>query len=90
MLVRMQDEVHRYAISFHKLKRGKGLTHNLFDDIKGIGKKRKELLMKAYPSLDSLKKASVEELEQLVPLDIAQAIYSYINEGEKNETNTNK
>ena len=36
------------------------------------------------------KKASVEELEQLVPLDIAQAIYSYINEGEKNETNTNK
>ena len=50
----------------------------------------KELLMKAYPSLDSLKKASVEELEQLVPLDIAQAIYSYINEGEKNETNTNK
>ena len=90
MLVRMQDEVHRYAISFHKQKRGKGLTHNLFDDIKGIGKKRKELLMKAYPSLDSLKKASVEELEQLVPLDIAQAIYSYINEGEKNETNSNK
>ena len=90
MLVRMQDEVHRYAISFHKFKRGKGLTHNLFDDIKGIGKKRKELLMKAYPSLDSLKKASVEELEQLVPLDIAQAIYSYINEGEQNETNTNK
>lgn len=88
MLVRMQDEVHRYAISFHQQKRGKGLTHNLFDEIKGIGKKRKETLMKAYPSLESLKKASVEEIEQLVPHDIALSIYKYVNEGKKDETNT--
>ena len=65
MLVRMQDEVHRYAISFHKDKRNKGVTHTLFDDIKGIGKKRKEMLLKAYPSMDALKKASIEELNQI-------------------------
>ena len=74
MLVRMQDEVHRYAITFHKDKRGKGLTSSIFDDIKGIGKKRKEMLEKAFPSLDSLKKASLEELTQIVPLDIANVI----------------
>lgn len=74
MLVRMQDEVHRYAISFHKDKRGKGLTHTIYDDIKGIGKKRKEMLLKAFPSLDSIKKASLEELIQIVPKDIALEI----------------
>ena len=74
MLVRMQDEVHRYAISFHKDKRGKGLTSTIYDDIKGIGKKRKEMLMKAFPSLDSLKKASIEELIQIVPKEIALKI----------------
>ena len=74
MLVRMQDEVHRYAISFHKDKRGKGITSTIYDDIKGIGKKRKEMLLKAFPSLDSLKKASLEELTQIVPYDIALEI----------------
>ena len=58
--------------------------HTLFDDIKGIGKKRKEMLLKAYPSLDSLKKATKEELMQLVPEDIASKIREYI-EKEKNK-----
>ena len=71
---KMQDEVHRYAITFHKYKRGKGLTSSIYDDIKGIGKKRKESLEKAFPSLDSLKKASLEELSQIVPLEIALKI----------------
>ena len=74
MLVRMQDEVHRYAITFHKDKRGKGITSTIYDDIKGIGKKRKEMLLKAFPSLDSLKKASLEELTQIVPEEIALKI----------------
>lgn len=80
MLVRMQDEVHRYAITFHRDKRGKSLTHSLFDDIKGIGKKRKEMLLKAYPSLDSLKKASKDELEQIVPPEVADAILNKISD----------
>lgn len=74
MLIRMQDEVHRYAITFNRSKRSKNLTHSLFDDIKGIGKRRKELLLKAYPSLDALKKATVEELSQLIPSQVANQI----------------
>ncbi len=79
MLVRMQDEVHRYAITFHKELRGKGLTHSFLDDIKGIGKKRKELILKAYPTLDSLKKADVLELSQIVPLPLAEEIIKTVN-----------
>lgn len=85
MLVRMQDEVHRFAITFHKDKRSKGVTHTLYDDIKGIGKKRKELLMKTYPSLESLQKATKEELVQLVPVDIADALIAYLENMNKGE-----
>lgn len=73
-LVRMQDEVHRYAITFHRQKRSKKLTKSFFDDIKGIGLKRKEVLMKAYPSLEDLKNASLAELEQIIPSQIANEI----------------
>ena len=69
-LMRMQDEVHR----FHRKKREKKVGISIFDDIKGIGIKRKELLLKAYPSLDSLKNASKEELKALVNETIAEEI----------------
>ena len=73
-LIRMQDEVHRFAITFHRKKQEKKLTTSFFDDIEGIGYKRKEMLNKAYPSLDSLKNASIEELSQIVPTIIAERI----------------
>lgn len=79
LLVRMQDEVHRFAISFHRKKRSKRLTQSFFDDIEGIGNKRKELLYKAYPSLSDLKSASIEELEQIVPNKVAKLIIEKIN-----------
>jgi excinuclease ABC subunit C len=62
--MRMQDEVHRFAITFHQKERGKAMNRSLFDDIDGIGEKRKEVLRKHYPTLESLKNASVEELRQ--------------------------
>ncbi len=74
MLVRMQDEVHRFAITTHRNKRSKGLTNSFLDDIKGLGKKRLEVLLKTYPTLDDLKKVSIEELQTIVPLNIAQEI----------------
>lgn len=73
-LVRMQDEVHRFAITFHRQKRSRKLVASFFDDIPGIGEKRKEMLNKAYPSLDSLKSASIEELAQIVPYTVAENI----------------
>lgn len=78
LLMRMQDEVHRFAITFHQKERGKAMNRSLFDDIDGIGEKRKEVLRKHYPTLESLKNASVEELRQLVPEEVAKLLYERI------------
>lgn len=74
MLVRMQDEVHRYAISTHRNKRSKGLTSSFLDDIKGLGKKRIEALLKTYPTKEDLQKATISELENIVPKNVAEEI----------------
>lgn len=79
LLTRMQDEVHRFAISFHKELRLKNQTKSIFDDIKGLGKKRRELLEKAYPDINALKQASIEELSQLLPIDVAKELYKRLH-----------
>lgn len=79
LLVRMQDEVHRFAISFHHQKRGKEFSHGILDDVKGLGKKRKEIILKHYPTIDSLKSATESELSQLVPNDVAKEIIISLN-----------
>ena len=79
MLTRMQDEVHRYAISFHKEKRNKAMRVSLFDDVPGLGERRKEMLYRAYPDLDKLKNASVEELSQILPNDVAQSLFNKLH-----------
>ena len=71
LLMRMQDEVHRYAITTHKAKRSKEIYKTIYDDIKGIGKKRKEMLHSLYPTKEALSQATIEELKQIVPLEIA-------------------
>lgn len=75
LLTRMQDEVHRYAISTHIKKRSKTMFNSVFDDIKGIGTKRKELLIKTYPSINELKNAKIEEIMQLLPEKQAKELY---------------
>jgi len=75
LLTRMQDEVHRFAISFHKEKRGKAMTSSLLDDIKGLGDKRKEMIYKSYPDIALLKEATIQELSQILPSDIAEELY---------------
>lgn len=74
MLMRMQDEVHRFAISYHRHKREKSFFETIYDDIPGIGKKRRVQLLSAYPTLDSLKSVTLEELKQIVPEDSAKLI----------------
>ena len=73
-LVRMQDEVHRFAITSHRNKRSKSLTSSILDSIKGLGKKRKEELLRVYGSISEIAKASEEELSQYVPLFVAKEI----------------
>ena len=75
MLTRMQDEVHRFAITFHQSLRNKNMKSSILDDIKGLGDKRKELINKAYPDIAFLKEATIEELSQLLPKEVAEALY---------------
>ena len=79
MLTRMQDEVHRFAITFHQSLRNKKMKSSLLDDIKGLGDKRKELINKAYPDINLLKEATVEELSQLLPKDVAEELYNKLH-----------
>ena len=79
MLVRMQDEVHRFAITSHIKKRNKSFLKGILDDVNGLGEKRKELIRKHYPSVDDLKKASLDEFRQLLPKDVAKNLYDKIN-----------
>ncbi len=78
LLMRMQDEVHRYAITAHRGKRAKSLFSTFFDDIPGVGPKRRERLLDAYPTMESLFSASIGELEQLTDARSAQAIAAKI------------
>ncbi len=71
LLVRMQDEVHRFAISFHHQKRNKAFKQSILDNIPGLGEKRKEIIRAHYKSIDELKNASVNELSQFVPKEVA-------------------
>lgn len=75
LLTRMQDEVHRYAISFHKNVRSKSLFQSILDDVEGIGPKRKKELLKHFGSVKKLKEASLKQLEQHLPKDVAKKLY---------------
>lgn len=85
LLTRMQDEVHRFAISFHKDKRSKNQTRSELDSIKGIGEKTKTALLRHFKSVKRIKEASFEELKQLVGEAKARAL----QDGLLNKTTTN-
>lgn len=77
LLQRIQDEVHRFAITFHRQLRGKSAFQSLLDDIPGIGEKRKKALLKHFGSVKKMKEASVEELTAAgLPSIVAQELYA--------------
>lgn len=76
LLTRMQDEVHRFAITYHKQKRSKSMFKSILDNIPGLGDKRKEIILNAYPDMNMLKQASLEELSQVLPKDVALALFN--------------
>lgn len=78
LLTRMQDEVHRYAISFHKNVRSKSLFQSILDDVEGIGPKRKKELLKQFGSVKKLKEASLEDLENCLPKEVAKNLYQVL------------
>jgi len=79
LLMRMQEEVHRFAISFHKQERNKHLFKSIFDDIPGLGKKRIETLFKQYQTIDELKNASEIELSQILNKEVAKLLFDKLH-----------
>ena len=79
LLTRMQDEVHRYTITYHKDIRSKGALTSILDNIDGIGEVRKKNILKKYKTIDKMKEASIEELKELMPENIAINFSEYLN-----------
>ena len=77
VLTRIQDEVHRFAITFHRDKRSKAALHSELDDIKGIGPKTKETLLKLFKSVKNIREASSEELSKAIGESKAKLIREY-------------
>ena len=77
-LTKMQDEVHRYTISYHKQIRSKGALSSILDNIPGIGEVRKKKILKKYKTISAIKDASISELEEILPHDVAKNFYDYI------------
>ncbi|MBB6452035.1 excinuclease ABC subunit C [Salirhabdus euzebyi] len=75
LIQRIQDEVHRFAISFHRQLRGKSTFQSVLDDIEGVGQKRKRLLLRHFKSIDDIRDAQVDDFKKLgIPQPVAQSI----------------
>lgn len=79
LLTRMQDEVHNFTISYHKNIRSKGALSSILDNIDGIGEVRKNKLLKKYKTISKMKESSLEELEKILPKDIAISFKEFLN-----------
>ena len=84
VLTQIQDEVHRYAITFHRDKRSKHALHSELDDIKGIGPKAKEALLSKFKSVKKIKEASLEQLTEVLGPHKAEILVKYFTEKNEN------
>lgn len=85
LITRIQDEAHRFAIEYHRKLLGKEQIRSIIDDIPGVGKQRKKILIQYFGSLDKLKKASLDEIRQTprIPENIALSIYKFFHPHEE-------
>lgn len=84
LVQRIQDEVHRFAITFHRQLRGKGLFQSELDKIPGVGEKRRRLLLTHFKSLGEIKEASISDITKLgVPINTAEDIIKHLKDTEK-------
>lgn len=79
LLTRIQDEVHRFAIEYHRKLREKKQVHSILDDIPGIGSVRRKALMKHFGDINAIRRAEIEELQQVDGMNIksAEAVYNF-------------
>lgn len=83
LLTKMQDEVHNFTINYHKNIRSKGALSSVLDNIEGIGEVRKNKLLKKYKTISKMKEAPLEELEEILPKDIAASFKDFLQEYDK-------
>ena len=84
LVQRIQDEVHRFAITFHRQLRGKGLFQSELDDIPGVGEKRRRLLLSHFKDLDQIRNAAIEDITKLgIPKNVAEDIIAHLNKKEE-------
>ena len=83
-LTRIQDEVHRYAIAFHRDKRSKHALHSALDDVKGIGPKTRELLIKELKSVKRVQTTDIQTLTDIIGAKKAELIYHFFHQNEEN------
>ena len=79
-LTKIQDEVHRYAITYHRNIKSKGALSSILDVVPGIGEVRKKELLKEFGSLKKMKSATIEELSNIVGKDVAEKLFEYLKE----------
>lgn len=84
ILTRIQDEVHRFAITFHRDKRSKRALHSELDEIPGIGPKTKELLLKSFKTLKKIQEADIEIISKVIGQKKAELIINYFKNKEEN------
>ena len=89
LLQRIQDEVHRFAITFHRQLRSKNSFSSQLDGIEGLGPKRKQLLMKHFKSLTKIKEATVDEIVTVgIPRAVAEAVQAKLHQGKQEEVSS--
>lgn len=76
----IQEETHRFAISYHRKLRSKRLRYSELDNIPGVGPKRKQVLLKTFKSLSAIKQAKLQELERVLPQNVAAAVYQHFHD----------
>ena len=84
-LTRMQDEVHRFTITYHRQLRSKGSISSILDDIDGIGSVRKKALIKRFGSVLKMQQASLVELDEILPHEVSVNLKKYLDEKYKQE-----
>lgn len=82
LIGRIQEEVHRFAITYNRQLGGKKVRGSTLDKIDGVGEKRRGELLRRFGSIDNIKKASEQELARVVPQNAAQAVYAYFHKEE--------
>lgn len=82
LITRIQDEAHRFAITFHRQLRSKGQVHSVLDDIPGVGSARRKDLMRCFENIDAIRNATVEELKELPSMNekSAQEVYKFFHQ----------